>query len=136
MGAHKAQTVLMAALAVAGGILLSAATAPVRLLGVSADGHAVLIEATEPVPYSVTRPDPLTVLVDLRNVTVADAANRVARSDAIAGVTLEQTTGADGRTIGRVRVSFARPVEYTVRSTRNTIRLELARALAEREAMA
>ncbi len=128
MGAHKAQTVFMAALAVAGGILLSAASAPVRLLGVSANGNAVLIEATEPVPYSVSRPDPLTVLVDLRNVTVTGADNRVERSGAIAGVTLEQATGADGRSIGRVRVSLARPVEYTVRSARNTIRLELAQA--------
>ena len=54
------------------------------LLGVSAGtaASAVLIEASEPVAYTVSRPDPLTVLVDLRNVTVADAANQVARGGA------------------------------------------------------
>ena len=31
-------------------------------------------EATEPVAYVATRPDPLTVLVDLRNVTTAGVA--------------------------------------------------------------
>ena len=42
-------------------------------VGVSAQATgktaAVLIEATEPVAYAVSRPDPLTVLVDLRDVT-------------------------------------------------------------------
>jgi hypothetical protein len=52
---------------------------------------AVLIESTEPVAYAVSRPDPLTVLVDLRNVSVGTRG----RSDAqgpVAGVTLEQAT--------------------------------------------
>ncbi len=44
-----------------------------RLVGVSAQANAVLIEATEPVAYSVNRPTPLTLVVDMRNVSVSDA---------------------------------------------------------------
>ena len=62
--------------ALAGSMLVSAANAPVRLVGVSMQDNAVLIESTEPVAYAVSRPDPLTLLVDLRNVRVGDAAQR------------------------------------------------------------
>src|SRR5438552_17915737 len=56
------------------------ATSP-RLKAISArvgsKGASLTIEATEPVGYSLTRPDPVTVLVDFRNVTMADVANTV-----------------------------------------------------------
>ena len=94
-------------------------------MGVSAQGNAVLIEATEPVAYAVSRPDPLTLLVDLRNVNVADAANVLERRDPIAGVTLEQATPSTARRSRACGSSLARPYEYRVRSARNTIRLEL-----------
>lgn len=117
----------MAALAAAGSMALSAgAAAPARLLGVSAEGNALLIEASEPVSYVVRRPDPLTVLVDLRNVTVAFAANSVSRKGVIAGVSLEQAQSTDGSTLGRVRLNLVRAAEYRVRSSRNTIRVELS----------
>ena len=109
--------------------MLTAAPAPVRLLGVSAQTSgrtaALLIEATDPVAYAVSRPDPLTLLVDLRNVNVGDAANQVARGGVISGVTLEQQTAIDGKSLARVRVTLASPTSYRVRSARNTIRVEL-----------
>lgn len=120
-----AKLALMAALALAGAVALSAGAAPIRLLGVTGQGNAVLIEASEPVAYAVSRPDPLTVLVDLRNVSIADAANQVERRDPIAGVTLEQARAIDGTSLARVRLQLARPSEYKVRSVRNTIRVEL-----------
>ena len=117
----------MAALAAAGSMALSAgAAAPARLLGVSAEGNALLIEASEPVGYVVSRPDALTVLVDLRNATVAFAANSVTRKGVIAGVSLEQAQSTDGSTLGRVRLNLVRAAEYQVRSSRNTIRVELS----------
>jgi hypothetical protein len=70
-----------AALAGLGG-LLAADNGPVRLLGVTAEDDDVVIEASEPVAYSVTKPDPLTLLIDMRNVTVIDAANHVRRTPA------------------------------------------------------
>jgi type IV pilus secretin PilQ/predicted competence protein len=115
--------------AVAGGLVLTAAPAPIRLLGISSQATgktaAVLIEATEPVAYAVSRPDPLTLLVDLRNVSVGDASNQVEKSGPIAGVTLEQQTAVDGRSLARVRVALQSPASYKVRSARNTIRVDL-----------
>jgi type IV pilus assembly protein PilQ len=121
---------LMTALA-AGGILVSAATAPVRLVGVSSQDNAVLIESTEPVAYAVSRPDPLTLLVDLRNVSVSDARAEVVRSGSLAGVKLEQAAAVDGASLARVRVSLTAPSEYRVRSARNTIRVELTASAAQ-----
>ena len=97
----------------------------VKLVGVSSHDNAVLIESTEPVAYAASRPDPLTLLVDLRNVSVADARASVGASGAVAGVELEQAVGG-GRRVARARPHVAdRAVEYQVRSARNTIRVEL-----------
>src|SRR5688572_27398658 len=66
----------VAALAFAATIALTAGPiepAAVRLLGVSAEGSAVLIEASEPVAYVVSRPDQMTVIVELRDATIGDA---------------------------------------------------------------
>ena len=45
---------------------------PVRLKAISArvnaKGASLTIEASEPVAYTATRPDPLTLLLDFRNV--------------------------------------------------------------------
>ena len=131
------------AAALFGGLALAAGPPDaVRLVGVSSQMSgrtaAVLIEATEPVAYAVSRPDPMTVLVDLRDVRVADAAAAVARKGPLAGVTLEQATTIDGKDLARVRVALAAPASYKVRSARNVIRLELepdaaAAALAKNE---
>jgi type IV pilus assembly protein PilQ len=124
-----------AAVAVAGsiasaGLLLSAEDAPVRLLGVSTEGSAIVIEATEPVAYSVTKPDAWTLLIDLRNVTVDGAINQVSRTASVTRVSLEQKSTVDGHDLARVRLSLARPAEHKVRSARNTIRVELSAARA------
>src|SRR4051812_41383643 len=112
----------------AGSVLVSAAGTTVKLVGVSSQENAVLIESTEPVAYAVSRPDPLTLIVDLRNVSVADARATVARAGALAGVKLEQAAAVDGASLARVRMSLTRPSEYQVRSARNTIRVELTPA--------
>ena len=41
-------------------------------------GPSLVIEASEPVPYMTTRPDPLTVLLDFRNVGAEGVTNAVA----------------------------------------------------------
>jgi type IV pilus assembly protein PilQ len=118
-----AATVVSAA--VAGSVMLNAASASVRLLSVTTQGAAVVIEATEPVAYTVNRPDPLTLVVDLRNAAVADAVARVEPRGVVTGVRLEQAAAADGLGVARVRIALARPAEYRVRSSRHTIRVEL-----------
>jgi type IV pilus assembly protein PilQ len=141
----KARTVrrFVAACAIAtalgGGLGLAAAPAGnIRLVGVSTQGTgrtaAVLIESTEPVGYAVSRPDRLTLLVDLRNVRVGDAATQVAqqiKKGPVAGVTLEQATSDDGSQLARVRIALVAPSGYRVRSARNVIRLELEPDSAE-----
>jgi type IV pilus assembly protein PilQ len=112
------------ALALASSLTSAAGSAPVRLVGVSSQGNAILIESSEPVAYVVKRPDALTVLIELRNVSVSSATNSVQRRDPITAVSLEQGS-ADGQTVGRVRVTLARALEYSAHSARNTIRVEL-----------
>ena len=119
---------IVVSLALGSGLSLSAGATPARLLGVSAQGNAVLIESTEPAAYVVKRPDPLTVVVELRNVSLdTNARANVAADprDAITSVTLEEGTNDAGQTVARVRLALSRPLEYAVRSARNTIRLEL-----------
>ena len=52
----------------------SATPPQLRAVSTRDDGRmtAVVIEATEPVAYVTSQPDPLTVLVDLRNVRAGD----------------------------------------------------------------
>ena len=59
----------------------NAAVSTVRLKTISArvssKGASIVIEASEPVAYTATRPDPLTLLLDFRNVAADDVANSV-----------------------------------------------------------
>jgi len=111
----------------------AAAGATVRLTNIStrvhANGASLVIEATEPVPYLTSRPDPLTVLVDLRNVgavgrddlsNLTGALTSVARSP-IASVVVETTESTMGSPVSRVRVALSEPFVHHVRSDRNTI---------------
>ena len=53
---------------------------------------------------------------------------QVRRTPAIADVQVEQRKAVDGLAVARVHVFLTRPADYRVRSTRNTIRLDLAPA--------
>src|SRR5262245_13907676 len=88
---------------------------------VGAKSASLIIEATDPVAYITTRPDPLTVVVDLRNVVADGVANSVSADAAspITAVSLEPTDTATNTS--RVRVQLAQPVAHRVRSDRNTI---------------
>ena len=93
----------------------------------NAKGASLVIEATEPVGYSLTRPDPLTVLVEFRNVTPGVVANTVgAAASPISRVSVE-----DGDSMGapasRVRIALAQPVAHHVRSDRNTVVVDFDR---------
>ena len=122
--ARLATITLTAALA-ASTMLLSAAGAPIQVVGVSVQGTAVVIEAAEPVAYTVSRPDTLTLVVDLRDASVGNAKPQVQPRGLVTGVRLEQATAADGLAVARVRIALGRAAEYTVKSARNTIRVEL-----------
>ncbi len=119
----------LAAVVAAGDGHLAAATGP-RLTAITAtDGArpAVLIESSEPVAYVTARPDPFTVLVDLRNVATTGYANGFTPtpSSPVRAVVVEAAQGIDGQPVARVRVSLAEPISHRVRSQRNVIFVEL-----------
>ncbi len=96
-------------------------------------GSTVLVETTEPTAYVASRPDPLTILLDLRNVDssavkVADSLAKVASAPevGITGVRVESVESM-GAPVSRVRVSLADAVDYQVRSERSTILIDLTR---------
>lgn len=89
---------------------------------VSGRGASLMIEATDPVGYVATRPDPLTVVLDFRNVAAEGVANSVAANSKspIAAVVVESAESL-GAPASRVRVTLAQPVGHHVRSDRNLI---------------
>jgi type IV pilus secretin PilQ/predicted competence protein len=101
-------------------------TTAARLKTISSRVHgksaSLVIEATEPVAYVATRPDPLTVLVEFRNVDAAGVASSVKAGGGspIASVAVEPPDPAEASG-PRVRITLVQPVAHRVRSDRNTI---------------
>jgi type IV pilus assembly protein PilQ len=112
-----------------------AGAASVRLTAISSRVHpagaSLVIEATEPVPYLTSRPDPLTVTLDFRNVDAAGLANSVAPREGspIRAVQVESAE-ADGAPVARVRVSLIEPVQHQVRSERSNVVVDFERPSA------
>ncbi len=100
-----------------------------RAVSTRADGSvsAVVIEATEPVAYVTSQPDPLTVLVDLRNVRAGgiQAGTTAPGLTPLRGVRVEESRSADGTPLARVRVNLDRAAAHRVRTTRNLIVVEV-----------
>ncbi|MCU0249436.1 MAG: type IV pilus secretin PilQ [Vicinamibacterales bacterium] len=103
------------------------ATPTARLTGVSTKteglGTTVVIETTEPVAYVAAQPDPLTLLVDLRNVAPGEV-RPGAPSGAVASVLVEPATGDDGAGVARVRMLLARPATPSIHSRLNAVIVE------------
>ena len=122
--------VIAGALLRASGPPAAAATAGVRLKTISSrvhsNGASLVIEATDPVGYVATRPDPLTIAVDLRNVISEGVANSVASNaeSSIAGVSVESVE-SPGAPASRVTTRLSQAVAHHVRSDRNTIVIDL-----------
>ena len=109
-------------------------TPALRSISSRLDGaiSTVLIEASEPVAYLTSQPDPLTVLVDLRNTTAnsLEAMPIAAMLAPVAGVAIEGASAPDGAPVARVRVRLERAAKHRVRSSRNTILVEVDRGAA------
>ena len=91
-------------------------------------GTTLVIEASDPVPYVATRPDPLTLYIDFRNVTADGLASFVARGSApIADVSVEPGDRAAGGS-PRVRINLSQPVAYHVRADRNSVVVDFDKA--------
>ena len=106
-----------------------ATTTPIQLVAISSRTSpgtlSILIEASQPAPYVTSQPDPLTLFVDLRNVSTAGVVNRFsAGRGPVRSVDIEDVAAPDGSAIARVRMSLATPVRHEVHSTRGTIRVD------------
>ncbi|MGE4055681.1 MAG: secretin N-terminal domain-containing protein, partial [Vicinamibacterales bacterium] len=112
--------------AAAGSALLKTITS--RVL---ADRASLTIEASEPVAYVTTRPDPLTVLLDFRNVDATGLATTLAEADdnPIARVMVEPLPGDVAVT--RVRIALAEPVAHRVHSERSSVIVDFERGVAK-----
>jgi type IV pilus assembly protein PilQ len=112
-----------------------AATSGVRLTAINTqvnpNGASLVIEATEPVPYTATRPDPLTLVLDFRNVGLDAQAPWIKPSEKslIASVAVEPTEVLGAR-VTRVRVGLAEAVAHHVRSDRRSVIVDFDRASA------
>ena len=106
-----------------------ATTAPIQLVAISSRTSpgtlSILIEASQPAPYITSQPDPLTLFVDLRNVSTARVVNRFSAGlGPVMSVDVEDVAAPDGSAVARVRMSLATPVRHEVHSTRGTIRVD------------
>ena len=108
-----------------------AETPALRSISSRLDGalSTVLIEASEPVAYLTSQPDPLTVLVDLRNVAAGSIASQQVSDvlEPVGSVKVEAAYAPDGAPVARVRVNLERAAKHRVRSARNTILVEVDR---------
>jgi len=132
---------LAVTLAVAGALAHAAATgsstAPTaRLKTISSrldsKGASLVIDVSEPVPYLTTRPDPLTVVLEFRNVDAQSVVKKVA-ADAkspISDVTVDNGD-ALGAPTSRVRIALVQAVPHRVRSEKNQVIVEFDRPNAK-----
>jgi len=113
--------------------------AELRAISTRLDGphSTILIESTEPVAYVTSQPDPLTVLVDLRNVKAGQLPpGMLGLLPPVSNVNVEEAVAGDGAQLARVRVSLAHQAKYRVRSSRNVIFVEVDRAVVPSAAVA
>jgi type IV pilus assembly protein PilQ len=105
-----------------------AATPQLRTLSAKAGRRitTLTIETSDPVSYLTDRPDPLTLLVDLRQVDAARVVNSVTGAKGvIAAVTVEAVASPEGTAITRVRIRLSQPAAHQVRARRNLIYVDL-----------
>ncbi len=100
-----------------------------RLKGMSASAGrritTVSIETSDPVAYVTSRPDPMTLFIDLREVDASGARNALLGAKGIvSGAAVEEATGADGSRVARVRIRLTMPAAHQVRSNRNVIHVD------------
>jgi len=89
----------------------------------------LVIEATEPVPYVAMRPDPLTLMVDFRNVDAgAVAASAAAQARGPIRSVAVESAEAFGNPVSRVRIALTQPVAHHVRADRNRVLIDFDRA--------
>jgi type IV pilus secretin PilQ/predicted competence protein len=137
---RRRSLIVVAPIAVALAVVLSASrpaalggaeTAALTSISSRLDGalSTVLIEASEPVAYLTSQPDPRTVIVDVRNVSTntLDVKPIAGQLAPVSAVAVESAVAPDGAPVARVRVGLDRAASYRVRASRNMILVEVDR---------
>jgi type IV pilus assembly protein PilQ len=96
---------------------------------VSDRAGVIAIEASDPVPYVASQPDPRTFIVELRDVVALGFADNfsVDPRHPVAAVKVESAKAVDGVNVARVRMTLTHPARPRVRSARNVIYVEADR---------
>jgi type IV pilus assembly protein PilQ len=106
-------------------------TATLRKITTRLDARTgvLAIEASDPVPYVASQPDPKTFVIELRDVVAAAVSHPVQADprNPFAGVSVENAVAADGARVARVQLTLAAAVRPRVRSSRNVIFVEADR---------
>jgi type IV pilus assembly protein PilQ len=109
-------------------------TAMLKRIASRVDGRTgvIAIEATTPVPYIASQPEPKTFVVELRDVVAVGFQNEFSADprNPVAAVQVEHATANDGTIIARVRMTLDQPMRPRVRSARNVIYVEADRTAA------
>lgn len=88
---------------------------------------SLVIEASEPLPYVATRPDPFTVLVDFRNVAAGSTPDVDVDPRGPIGSVKYETAESMGVPVSRVRIGLLQPVAHHVRADRNRVVVDFDR---------
>jgi type IV pilus assembly protein PilQ len=107
-------------------------TAMLKRIASRVDGRmgVIAIEATTPVPYVASQPDPKTFVVELRDVVALGFQNEFAADPRhpITAIQVENAAANDGTIVARVRMTLDQSMRPRVRSTRNVIFVEAERS--------
>ena len=106
-------------------------TAMLRRIASRVDDRAgvISIEASDPVPYVASQPDPRTFVVEMRDVVAVGFADnfKVDPRVPVSGVRVENGRAFDGSSVARVSLDLVQPIRPRVRSSRNVIFIEADR---------
>src|SRR5688572_25292415 len=106
--------------------------ATLRKIGsrVEGRGGVISIEASDPVSYVASQPNPKLFIVELRDVVAIGFADNFTADPRhpFSAVDVETSYAADGARVARVRMTLDQPLRPRVRSSRNVIFVEAERA--------
>ena len=106
-------------------------TATLTNIASRVDGRAgvISIEASDPVAYVASQPDPRLFVIELRDIDSLGFADHFPPDPRHPFVAVEVQAGqaADGARVARVRIQLAQPMRPRVRSARNIIYVEADR---------
>ena len=89
----------------------------------------ITIEASDPVPYVASQPDPRVFVIEMRDIVATGFADQFTADprNPVAAVQVESAHAIDGVDVARVRMTLNQPMRPRVRSSRNLIVVEADR---------